>query len=60
MESLQFIIAIYMAVGTLCGICFEVLMTEVNMNNSTTNFERFTWIVFWPIYVLLFMTGIKK
>lgn len=59
MSLFQFI-SIYMVVGTLCGISFEVLMTETDMNDSTTNFERFTWIVFWPIYVLLFVIGMKK
>lgn len=59
MTLFQFI-SIYMVVGTLCGISFEVLMTETDMNDSTTNFERFTWIVFWPIYVLLFVIGMKK
>lgn len=59
MTLFQFI-SIYMVVGTLCGISFEVLMTETDINDSTTNFERFTWIVFWPIYVLLFVIGMKK
>lgn len=59
MSIFQFIPS-YIVIGILCGISFELLMTELSMSDSTTNFERFTWIIFWPVYVLLFVIGIKK
>lgn len=53
------IIIIYLSVGVCCGVCFEVLMSKFHMNDTTTNFERFTWLLFWPVYIILFLIGTK-
>jgi hypothetical protein len=53
-------IAIYLAIGVLCGMCIEALMAETNLNEDTTNFERFLWVTFWPIFTVIFLFGMKK
>lgn len=50
----------YLGVGTLCGMSIEALMSETELNEDTSNFERFLWVTFWPIFVLLFIFGMKK
>lgn len=50
---------LYLSIGVLCGISFESLMIDTKMNDNITNFERFTWILFWPIYIIIFMIGKK-
>lgn len=54
-----YIILIYLCIGVCCGICFETLMAKFDMNETTSNFERITWILLWPIYVILFLIGTK-
>jgi hypothetical protein len=54
------IISIYFGVGILCGMSIESLMAETDLNEDTTNFERFLWVTFWPIFVLIFLFGMKK
>jgi hypothetical protein len=54
------IVLAYLGIGVLCGMSIEVLMTKTDMNDDTTNFERFTWLILWPLYVILFIIGMKK
>ena len=54
------ILILYFSLGILSGISIEHLMKETNTNDLTNNFERFMWVTFWPIFVLLFLFGIKK
>jgi flagellar biosynthesis protein FliQ len=54
------IITIYLAVGVVCGISIEALMASTNLNETTSDFERFLWIIFWPFFVLIFIIGMKK
>jgi uncharacterized membrane protein len=53
------IIIIYLGIGICCGVCFEILMAKFGMNDTTSNFERFTWVLFWPMYVILFLIGTR-
>lgn len=55
----MYIVLIYLCIGICCGVCFEILMAKFSMNDTTSNFERITWILFWPIYVILFLIGTK-
>jgi uncharacterized membrane protein len=54
------ILILYFCIGILCGISFEAIMIDTKLNDNTTNFERFTWVVFWPIYIIIFIIGMKK
>ena len=54
------IISIYFGIGVLCGMSIESLMVETDLNEDTTNLERFLWVAFWPIFVLIFLFGMKK
>jgi hypothetical protein len=58
--SLITIISIYLAIGVLTGMSIEALMSDVKLNDDTTNLERFLWVTFWPIFVLIFIFGMKK
>lgn len=51
---------IYVFIGVISGTCFEYLMYVTNLNKGITIFERFTWVIFWPLYVLVFLIGMKK
>lgn len=35
-------------------------MAKFNMNDTTSNFERVTWLLFWPIYIIIFLIGSKN
>jgi hypothetical protein len=59
MSLLQFILA-YFAMGSLCGLSFELLMDSTELNDDTTALERISWIVFWPFFVLIFLWGMFK
>jgi hypothetical protein len=54
------IITIYLGIGVIAGMSIETLMSDVELNGDTTNFERFLWIILWPIFVLIFIFGMKK
>jgi hypothetical protein len=58
--SLITIISIYLAIGVLTGMSIEALMSDVELNDDTTNLERFLWVTFWPIFILIFIFGMKK
>jgi hypothetical protein len=58
--SLFTIITIYMLIGVVFGMSIESIMTEVDLSENTTNFERFLWITLWPIFTLVFIFGMKK
>lgn len=55
-----YIVIIYLGLGICCGVCFEILMAKFNMNDTTSNFERVTWLLFWPIYIIIFLIGSKN
>jgi flagellar biosynthesis protein FliQ len=50
----------YLIIGIVCGMSIEILMAETELNNDTSNVERFLWVTFWPIFVLIFIFGMKK
>jgi len=54
------IIVVYLSIGILCGMSIESLMAETDLNENTTNVERFLWVTFWPIFVIIFLFGMKK
>jgi hypothetical protein len=54
------IILIYSGIGILCGMSIELLMSDTDLNEDTTNLERFIWIILWPIFVIIFLFGMKK
>ncbi len=54
------VIMMYIVIGMLTGMSIELLMLETDLNKDTTIFERFLWIMFWPIFVLIFLFGMKK
>lgn len=58
--SLTTILLFYLIIGTLCAVCFEGLMKYYNMDKDATIFERITWILLWPIYILLFFLGMRN
>ena len=54
------IITLYLALGALSAMSIEFLMHKVELNDDTTNTERFLWVILWPFFVLLFLFGMKK
>lgn len=54
------ILLYYLVIGTVCAMCFEVLMKRFDMTEETGIFERLTWIAIWPYYVLVFFWGMRK
>jgi hypothetical protein len=51
---------LYFCIGVVFGISLESLMSEVDMNDTTTNTERFLWVILWPMFILIFIFGTKK
>jgi hypothetical protein len=54
------ILLLYLTVGTVCAMCFEILMKKFDLSEDTGIIERFTWIALWPYYVLIFFWGMRK
>ena len=54
------IISIYFIIGVACSFCFDVLMDWTKAEQPTTFFERVLWITLWPVFVLIFITGMRK
>jgi|694.fasta_scaffold99768_7 hypothetical protein len=54
------ILLLYLTVGTVCAMCFEILMKKFDLSEDTGIIERFTWILLWPYYVLIFFWGMRK
>ena len=54
------IISIYFTIGVVCSFCFDVLMDWTEAEQPTTFFERVMWITLWPVFVLIFITGMRK
>lgn len=50
----------YFTIGIIAGMSIESLMDETGLNETTSNFERFLWVAIWPLFVLLFIFGMKK
>lgn len=54
-------ILFYFIIGLISAISTEILMISYKMNDDTTDLERLSWIIFWPLYVLIFtFLGNKK
>lgn len=54
-------ILFYFIIGLISAISTEILMISYKMNDDTTDLERLSWIIFWPLYVLIFIfLGNKK
>lgn len=58
--SIFTLITIYLAIGVVTGMSIETLMSEVELNDDTTDLERFLWVILWPFFVLIFIFGMKK
>lgn len=54
------IFLIYTIIGLFCGLSIEYLMYKTNLNKGVNLFERITWVLLWPIYVIVFLIGMKK
>lgn len=54
------LIFVYFCIGLLCGIIFDMLMKKTEMYNDTTALERFTWVLFWPFYVIVFLISVNS
>mgnify|MGYP000086884891 FL=1 len=48
---------IYMGIGIVCGLCFDILFDRLDME-PPTNFERLFWFVAWPFFLVIFLWGI--
>jgi hypothetical protein len=54
------IITIYLVLGSISGMSIEALMDRTELNDDTSNIERFLWVILWPFFVILFVIGMKK
>ncbi len=48
---------IYIGIGVLCGLCFDILFDRLDME-PPTNSERLWWFVAWPFFLVMFLWGI--
>lgn len=53
-------IIIYAMLGLLFGFSVEILMHKYDLAYDVTFFERFLWLVFWPLFLLIFIYGMLK
>ena len=49
----------YITMGVVCGFCFDTLYQRLGMEQAS-NFERISWFIAWPFFVLIFLYGIFK
>jgi Trk-type K+ transport system membrane component len=59
MNILTFII-IYIFGGISFGLSIEHLIEKIDLNENVTKFERFLWVTLWPLFLLIFLIGMKK
>ena len=50
---------IYIGIGILCGLCFDILFDKLDMEPPTA-FERLFWVVAWPVFIVLFIWGLNR
>ncbi len=48
---------IYIGIGIMCGLCFDILFDRLDMK-PPTNFERLFWFIAWPFFLVIFMWGL--
>ena len=48
---------LYIGIGVLCGLCFDILYHKLDMKPATM-FERIFWFIAWPFFILIFLYGI--
>jgi len=48
---------IYIGIGILCGLCFDILYHRMDMEHASM-FERIFWFVAWPFFLIVFLYGI--
>lgn len=52
-------LSIYVVLGALCALCFDILYVKLEMKPATM-YERFLWIVSWPFFLVMFVWALWK
>ena len=50
-------LVIYLSIGIICSLCFDILYQKLEMQ-QTSKFERLTWFLIWPFFSSVFLYAI--